>query len=123
MTLASPEYQKMNGQVKVMWKTLRTIVHSLMVHAIVSEAYVHFALIYMTDQIFLVLPTKFLIKKDGNTTTQFKLATCKKHSVSHLLVLFCPFVVTKATAHVGKKATNICHQVQKGFHCIFVGIP
>ena len=38
----------MNGQVEVTWGTLRTIAHSLMVHARVTEAYIHFALIYTT---------------------------------------------------------------------------
>ena len=33
LTLESPEHQKMNGQVKVTQRTLRTIVHSLLVHA------------------------------------------------------------------------------------------
>ena len=43
-------------------------------------------------------------------------------SVSHLRVLFCPCVVCKATAHVEKKVLNMCHQAQKGFRGIFVGI-
>ena len=30
--LAAPEYQEMNGQVDVKWRTLRTIAQSLMVH-------------------------------------------------------------------------------------------
>ena len=34
-----------------------------------------------------------------------------------------PFVVRKATAHVDKKALNMRHQAQKGFHGIFVVIP
>ena len=42
--------------------------------------------------------------------------------VSHLRVLFCPCVVRKATAHVETKTLNMRHQVQKGFHGIFVGI-
>ena len=56
----------MNGQVEVTWRTLRTVAHSLMVHVRVSEAYVHFALIYTTDHIFPVLPIKDLINEDGN---------------------------------------------------------
>ena len=46
LTLAAPEHQKMNGQVEVTWGTLRTVAHSLMVHAIVPEVYIHFALMY-----------------------------------------------------------------------------
>ena len=38
-------------------------------------------------------------------------------------MLFCPFVVQKATAHVETKALNMCHQAQKGFQGIFVGFP
>ena len=50
----------MNGQVEVTWRTLRTIVHALVVHARVPEVYVHFALMYSTDHIFPVLPIKYL---------------------------------------------------------------
>ena len=37
LTLAAPEHQEMNGQVEVTWRTLRTIAHSLMVHARVPK--------------------------------------------------------------------------------------
>ena len=53
----------------------------------------------------------------------FKHATGTKPSVSLLCLLFFPCVVRKATANVVKKALNICHQAQKGFRSIFVGIP
>ena len=73
MTLAAPEHNEMNGQVEVTWRTLSTIAHSLLVHARVSEVYIHFSLIYMTDYIFPVLPInyipiKYLIIKDSDTT-------------------------------------------------------
>ena len=123
MTLAAPEHQEMNGQDEVSWKTLRTIVHPLMVHARVSEAYIHFALMYTTCHIFPVLPIKYLINKDGDMTTPYKLATGTKPSVSHSRVSFYPCFVRKATAHVDKKALNIRHQAQKGFCGILVGIP
>ena len=55
----------MNGQVKVTWITLRTIAHSLMVLAIVLEAYIHFELMYTTDNMLPVLPIKYLINEDG----------------------------------------------------------
>ena len=94
-----------------------------MVNARVSEAYIHFSLMYMTDNIFTVLPIKDLINKDVDPTTPYKLATGTKPSVTHLRVLFCPCVVRKATAHVGTKALNMGHQAQKGFRGIFIGIP
>ena len=97
LTLAAPEHQEMNGQVEVTWRTLRTVAHSLMVHDIVPEVYVHFALMYMTDHIFPVLSIKDLINEDGNPTTPNKLSTGTKPSVSHLRVLFCPCSVCKAT--------------------------
>ena len=78
----------MNRQVDVTWITLHTIAHYLMVHDRVSEAYVHFALMYTTDHIFPVLPIKDLINEDGNPTEPKKLATGTKPSVSHLRVLF-----------------------------------
>ena len=83
----------MDRQVKVTWRTLRTVSHSLMLHARVPEAYVHFALMYTTDHIFSVLPIKDLINEDGSPTTPHKLATGTKPSVSHLCVLFFPCVV------------------------------
>ena len=59
-----------------------------MVHARVPEVYVHFALMHTIDHIFLILPIKDLINKDGDPTTPHKLATGTKPSVSHLRVLF-----------------------------------
>ena len=90
MALAAPEHQEMNGQAEVTWITLRKVAHSIMVHTRVSEVYVHFTLIYTTDHIFPVLPIKYIISKDSDTTTPHKLATGKKPSVSHLLLLYCP---------------------------------
>ena len=89
LTLAPPEHQEMKVQVKVTWRDLRTIAHSLMIHARVSEAYSHFAFIYMTDHIFPVLPIKDMINEDGYLTKPFKIATGKKLPLSHLRVLFC----------------------------------
>ena len=94
-----------------------------MVYAEVSEAYIHFTIIYTTDQLFRVIPIKYLINEDGNTTTPVKLETGTKPSVSHSRVLFCPRVVRKATAHFETKALNMCYQSQKSFRGIFDGIP
>ena len=123
IALLAPEHQEMNGQVELSYIMLCMIIHSLMVHVQVLEDYIHFTLIYMEVHIFLVLPIKELINKDRGTTTSFKLVTGKKHSVSHLRVLFFSCVVQKATAHAGTKALNLCHKVQKGFRGIFIGIP
>ena len=121
--LAATEHHEMNGQVEVNWRTLCTVAHSLMVHARVLEAYVHFALMYTTDHIFPVLPIKDMRNEDGDPTTPQHIATGTKPSVSHLCVLFCPCVVRKATAHVETKELNMRHQARKGFRGIFVGIP
>ena len=102
---------------------LSMIEHSLMVYAPVYEVYIHFTLIYTADHILPVLTIEYLIKKYGEPTTPFKLATGMKSSISNLRVLFCPCVVRKATARVGTKALNMCHQAQKVFCSIFVGIP
>ena len=59
----------MNRQVKVTWKALPTIADYLMIHARVLEDYIHFALMYTTDNILLVLPIKDMINKDGELTT------------------------------------------------------
>ena len=123
MTSAAPEHQGMTIQVEVTWRMLRTIAHLLMIHARVSEAYIHFTFMYTIDHTFRVLPIKDLINEESDPTTPFKLATDMKPSVSHLRVLFCLCVVRKATAHVKKKALNMRHQAQKGFCGILVVIP
>ena len=123
MTLETHGHQEINRQVEVTWITLRTVAHSLMVHTIVPEVYVHLALMYTADHIFPVLPIKYLINEDGNPTMPHKLATGTKPIVSHLRVLFCTCVARKATAHVETKTLNMRHQGQKGFCGIFVGIP
>ena len=109
LMLAAPEHHKTNGQVEVTWRTLRTISHSIMVHARFSEVFIHFSLIYTTYHIFMVLPIKDLMTEDGKLTTPFKLATGKKPSLSHLSVLFRPCIVRKATVHDNKKALNMRH--------------
>ena len=70
------------------WRTLCTISHPLMVHAQFSEAYIHFTLMYTTDHIFPVLPSKNLINKYGELTTWFKLATGTKPSILYLRIFF-----------------------------------
>ena len=82
---------------------LRTIAHSLMVHARVLEANIHFALMYKAYHIFLVITIKDLMNKNGEPTTTFKFETGPKPSVSHLRVLFCLCIFLKDTAHVGTK--------------------
>ena len=81
MTLAAPEDPKMNRQVEVTWITLRTIEHSIMVHARVSEAYINFVLMYTNDHIFTVLPIKDMIYEYCDPITPYKLVTCTKPSV------------------------------------------
>ena len=67
---------------------MHKIAHSLMVHARVLEAYIHFVLIYTTDHIFPGLPIKDMINEYGDPSMPFKLAKGKKPSVSYLRVLF-----------------------------------
>ena len=73
---AAPEHQEINGQDEVTLRKLRTIAHSLMVHARVSEAYIHFALMYTTDHIFPILPIKDLINRYGDPKTPH---TCNRY--------------------------------------------
>ena len=78
----------MNRQVEVIQTTLRKTAHYLMINSRDLEAYIHFALMYTTDHIFMVLPIKDLINKDDESTMPFKLAIGMKPSVSHLHVFF-----------------------------------
>ena len=71
----------------------------------------------------MVIPIRDMVNEDGESTTPLKFTTGMKPSASHLRVLFCPCAVQKDTAHVDKKPLDMCHQAQKGFHGIFVGIP
>ena len=77
--------------------------------------YIHFALMYMTHHMFLVLLIKHLVKQDGETNMPHKLETITKNSVSNICVLFCPCVVQKETAQVDGKLLNMCYQSQTFF--------
>ena len=46
-----------------------------MVHARVSDKYIHFALIYTADHIFPVQPIKYLVNQYGEPTMPQKLET------------------------------------------------
>ena len=105
----------MNIQVQVTWRTLQTIVDSIMVHAQVSDKYIHFALMYKTDHIFTVLQIKHLLNQYSEPTTP--------HSLSIIRVLLFPCVLQKAIVHVYKKVLNMCHNSQKGFGGISFVIP
>ena len=107
---AAPYNQEISIQAEVTWQTLRTITHSILVHARVSEKYINFALMYTTDHLLYVLPIKHLVNQDSEPTTPKKLSTVTKSSVSNMRVLFCPCVVKKATAHVDTKALKMRHQ-------------
>ena len=93
----------MNGQVKVIWRILGKIAHSLMVHARFLGAYIHFALIYTTDHIFPVLAIKDLMNEDGDPTPPYKLATGTKPSVSNLRMVFFPVLYGKLLTTLGQK--------------------
>ena len=94
-----------------------------MVHARVSNEYIHFTLMYRTDHIFPVLPIRHLLNKDDEPTTPHKLSTGKKPSVSKVRVLFYPCVVLKANSHVETETLIMRHQSKKRFWGIFIGIP
>ena len=52
LELAALIHQEVNKKFKVTWRTLRTIAHSIMVHARVLEAYIHFESMSTADHIF-----------------------------------------------------------------------
>ena len=93
--------------------------------AAASQSRISFSLCLAVYERYVRVPgvSLFNLKPGTIPTTPYKLATGTKSSVSHLRVLFFPCVVRKDTVHVGTKALNICHQSQKCFCCIFVGIP
>ena len=123
LVLVALEHQEMNGKFESTQRKLCTIAHSRMVHAQVLEGYIDFALMHISDHISPVLNTKDLRNEDINPTTQFKFEIGTKSSISHVRVLCCTCVVLKATVHVATKASNMRHQVQKGYQGIFFGIP
>ena len=61
---AASYHQEMNGTFEVTWITLKTIAHSSMVYARVSDVFIHFILMYTTDHIFPVIPIKHLVNQD-----------------------------------------------------------
>ena len=113
----------MSRQLKSTWIIVHAIAHSLMVHTRVLEDYIHFDFMYTAYHTLTFLSIKDLTKKTGNLTTTFKPATGMKHSILHLNVSFFPCVVQKATAYIGTKELNMCHQSEKGFRGFFSGIP
>ena len=82
-----------------------------------------YTFLYMTDNIFPVLPIKHLVNKDNGPTIPHKLKTRINPSASNLCVLFCPCALQNATVHVATKALNMRHKSQNGFNGIFVEIP
>ena len=76
---------------------------------------------YTTDHTFPVQRIKDIINEDCDPTTPYIFARGTRRSLSHLRVLFCPYVEREATPHFGTKALNMRHQSQKGFCGIFVG--
>ena len=69
LALAATDHQEMNVQTELTSQTVQTIAHSIMVHAHISDQYIHFALMYTTDHIFTVLPIKYLVNQNGEPTT------------------------------------------------------
>ena len=74
-----------------------------MIQARVSEVYIHFALMYMKDHIFPVLPIKDLINKYSGPNMPYKLAKGTNPSLSHLHVLFFPNVCRSFPYNTWKK--------------------
>ena len=97
LMLEALEHQEICGQIKVTWRTLHMIAHSLMLHTQFLEAYIHFHLMYTADHIFPDLPIKDWINEDEESNNPFKLATGTKPSIFNLLVLFCLRILRKAT--------------------------
>ena len=52
-----------------------------MVYERVSDKYINYELMYMTDNIFPNLPIKHLVNQYGEPTTPYKLTSSKKTSV------------------------------------------
>ena len=85
LTLVDPEHQEMNGQVGLTWITLRTIVHSIMVHARVLEAYIHFQFMFTVHRYQHTVRTSctYNLKKDSTQThrhSNHNCATERAHS-------------------------------------------
>ena len=79
------------------------IAHSPMVHARVSESYIHFTVIDTTDHIFLVLPIKYLINEYSKPTRPFKLETGTEPSILHLRVYFFQMLYKKLLHMLGQR--------------------
>ena len=84
-----------------------------MVEAQVFDEYIHFSLMYTTDNIFHILPIKHLANQDGELTTTHNIATGSKPFFFKYTYLLFPCVIWKSTAHVNMKALHMCNQSQK----------
>ena len=123
LSLAAPEHQEQNGISEKTWHSLRTLAHSMMVHARVAEEYSHHALMYAAHHVFPVLPIKDLVNEQGEPCTPFELMHGENPPVRQLRTLFCPVIVKKHTAMKDKKVVNMRNQAQKGYRGVFVGMP
>ena len=78
----------MNGQVEVTWRTLHSVAHSLMIHARVTDVYVHLTLMYTTDHTFPVLPIKDLMAPEHQEMNgQVEVTWRTLHTVAHALMV------------------------------------
>ena len=108
--LAAPDHQKSNGLVEVMWQTLRIITHSIMVHIRVFGKYINFALMYITNHIFPILPIKNFTNQDNEHTKPHELAPGNdtKPLVSNIRVLSCTSVFYKKWLHMLTERCSTC---------------
>ena len=86
-----------------------------MEHARFLEAYIHFALMYTVNNMFLLLPIKDLIDEDGDPTTPFKLTTGKKPSVLHIYIFNLSMCCTEIYCTCWYKGVKHASQSAKGF--------
>ena len=107
----------MNRQVKVTWRTLRAIEHLLMVHARVLEAYIYFALMYMTDKKFPVLSIKYLIKKTARRPHHLNLQQVRNLQY-HIYACYFFHVLYKNLLHTLVKRRYICVTKCKSFFVV-----
>ena len=96
MTSAAPKHLELNLLLERTWHSLCHNKNTLIVHVLVDDTCIHFALKTATD-IFSVIPIRTL-RKEGKLTTSYELFYGKKPKLKKFRVLFCPCVAKKYTA-------------------------
>ena len=111
--LAAPEHQGKNGQVKVIWRTLRIILHPFMFHAHVFEAYINFVLIY--GRSYFPSTTNHRLDKKRRQSDHV-VNSCDRFETFNITFTYFILSLYKEILHIWDKGITHVSQSKKGVY-------